>query len=85
MESYEKGGFLLSALVVGKLESEPSIIFFQWMRELGVLPNLKQDTRDEFWVDQVSKAHAWYQSHPPAELVSHVKPAKRQDADPRKR
>lgn len=65
MESFEEGGFLVSALVVGKQENEPSIIFFEWMRELGVLPDLKQDTRDAFWVEQVSKAHAWYQAHPP--------------------
>jgi hypothetical protein len=63
MESYEEAGFMASALVVNKLEYQPSDIFFEWMRQLGVLPDLNEDTVLAFWADQVNKGHNWYKSH----------------------
>jgi len=62
MESWEEGGFLASALVVNKQEYKPSDIFFEWMRQLGVLPDLREDTVLAFWADQVNKGHNWYRS-----------------------
>jgi hypothetical protein len=59
-ESYIEAGFLASALVVARLESKPSDIFFEWMHSLDVLPNLKEDTILAFWSEQVKKAHHWY-------------------------
>ncbi len=60
MESYLKAGFMASALVVARLESKPSDIFFEWMESLGVLPDLKEETVLAFWSEQVKKAHHWY-------------------------
>lgn len=59
-ESYMKAEFMASALVIARLESKPSDIFFEWMESLGVLPNLKDETVISFWVEQVKKAHHWY-------------------------
>lgn len=60
MESYAQAQFMCSALVIGRLESRPSEIFFEWMGELDVLPNLKEETVLAFWAEQVKKAHHWY-------------------------
>lgn len=59
-ESYLNHGFMASALVVARQESKPSDIFFGWMEDLGVLPNLREETVLAFWVEQVKKAHHWY-------------------------
>jgi hypothetical protein len=62
-ETYQTGQFLATALVVNKAEFKPSDQFFKWMEELGVLPNLKEDTILAFWADQVNRAHNWYGRH----------------------
>jgi hypothetical protein len=59
-DSYREAGFLATALVVNKLEYTPSDQFFKWMEELGVLPDLREDTVLAFWAQQVNKAHNWY-------------------------
>jgi hypothetical protein len=51
---------MASALVIGRDESKPSESFFQWMEELGVLPDLHEMTVLKFWSEQVKKAHQWY-------------------------
>ena len=58
--SYTEAQFMASALVIARLESKPSDIFFEWMETLGVLPNTKEDTVLAFWSLQVKKAHHWY-------------------------
>lgn len=60
MRSYKEAGFLASALVVARLESKPSDIFFEWMRDLGVIENTSDSNVLAFWTDQVKKAHQWY-------------------------
>lgn len=60
MKSYLEAGFMASALVVARLESKPSDIFFEWMESLGVLPDLSERTVLAFWTQQVKKAHQWY-------------------------
>ena len=60
MQSYLTAGFMASALVIARLESKPSDIFFEWMKDLGVLPDLKEDTVLAFWSNQVKKSHHWY-------------------------
>jgi hypothetical protein len=60
MESYMEAGFMCSALVIARLESKPSDIFFEWMETLEILPNLRDDTVLAFWSEQVKKAHQWY-------------------------
>jgi hypothetical protein len=59
-ESYLEAGFMASALVIARWESKPSDIFFEWMKSLGVLPNINEDTVLSFWSQQVKKAHQWY-------------------------
>jgi hypothetical protein len=60
MESYLEAGFMANALVIARLESKPSDIFFEWMESLGVLPDHNEDTVLAFWCEQVKKAHQWY-------------------------
>lgn len=60
MESCKEAGFMASALVIGRNESMPSEIFFNWMKDLGVLPDTRDDTKDRFWIEQVNYAHQWY-------------------------
>lgn len=62
MESWRDAKFMVSALVISGVEYQPSDLFFEWMRQLGVLRNLKQDTVLEFWNDQVKKAFAYFRS-----------------------
>ena len=59
-ESYSEAGFMCSALVIARLESKPSDIFFEWMKYLDVLPNTSEATVLKFWSQQVQKAHQWY-------------------------
>ena len=62
MESWREARFMVSALVVSGVEYQPSDMFFEWMKQLGVLPNLKQDTVLTFWSEQVKKAFAHYRA-----------------------
>lgn len=62
-ETFAKGQFLATALVVNKAQYKPSDQFFKWMEELGVLPDLEEDTVLAFWADQVNRAHNWYSHH----------------------
>ena len=64
MESYEQGGFMLSALAVSADNGEPDIPsrhFFDWARTVGVLHGYGQDAELTFWIEQVKKAQAWAQ------------------------
>ncbi len=60
MESYKQAGFMASALVISRLESKPSDIFFEWMEYLNVLPDTREDTVLRFWSEQVHYAHQWF-------------------------
>lgn len=61
--SYKKAGFMISALVVNRDEFAPSWHFFEWMKQLSVLPDTKEPTVLAFWADQVHKAHQWFATH----------------------
>ena len=61
--SFRANGFMISALVIGKSESMPSAHFFEWMEQLGVLPDQKEDTVLAFWAGQVRDAVAYYGNH----------------------
>ena len=63
MKSYLEAGFMASALVVSRQTFAPSDLFFEWMEELKVLPDLREDTVLAFWAEQVNKAHKWYSTH----------------------
>lgn len=60
MQSYKEAGFLASALVVARMESKPSDIFFEWMCDLGVIEDTSEANVLAFWSDQVKRAHHWY-------------------------
>jgi hypothetical protein len=60
MRSYCEHGFMASALVVNRVESKPSDMFFDWMVKLQALPDATEDTVLAFWAKQVNKAHNWY-------------------------
>jgi len=58
--SYRKAKFMASALVVNKMEFRPSDHFFQWVKQLGMLSS--RDI-DDFWQEQVRKAHDWFKDN----------------------
>lgn len=62
-DSYREAQFLATALVVNKAEFKPSDQFFKWMKELGALPDTREDTVLAFWAEQVNRAHNWYARH----------------------
>ena len=55
-QSYIEHGFTPSAHVVGKNENKPSDIFFEWMKDIDVLPDLEEHAVLAIWEDQVTKA-----------------------------
>ena len=59
--TYTEAGFLASALAVTKEEGAPSEPFFKYALELGALR--PQQSRLEFWSQQVAKAQAWYRNN----------------------
>jgi hypothetical protein len=58
--SYERHGFLSSALVVTKLDGLPSEGFYTLIRDLGLISSGKTDKAMYLWSDHVAKAHTWY-------------------------
>ncbi len=62
-DTYRNAGFWATALVVAKADDLPSPSFFKWMVDLGVLPDIKQDTIYEFWAKESRKAYEWYAEH----------------------
>jgi hypothetical protein len=60
MLSYRKAKFMASALAINKTEFKPSYHFFTWMKDLGMLSGRDLD---DFWQEQVTKAHNWFRSN----------------------
>jgi hypothetical protein len=62
MLSYRKAKFMASALVIsGKSDyNRPSEHFFDWMKKLGILAGRDAD---DFWQEQVRKAHDWFKTN----------------------
>jgi hypothetical protein len=59
--SWSQNGFMISALAVSKETQAPSRPFFQWARELGALTDAGELAELEFWSDQLSRAHRFFQ------------------------
>jgi hypothetical protein len=55
---------MASSLVVALAENRPSDIFFEWMKELGAIPDTSENSTTYFWVNEVNKAKAWYAKNP---------------------
>lgn len=64
LETYERHGFMASALVVSKADDSPSEGFWALMKLLGLVTNHRTDKATYFWLDQVQRAHDWYSAHP---------------------
>lgn len=62
--SYRDYDFMASSLVAGLISNKPSDLFFEWMQSLGALKDLREDSVDRFWIDQVNKSVAWYKKNP---------------------
>lgn len=69
MLSYLHAGFVAGALVVGKESVQPSAVFFEWMHEKKILPNLNDETVIPFWSDHFKAGQRWYRQHPNEPLV----------------
>ena len=63
LATYERGRFLGSALVVGKVDGQPSEGFRSLVRELGLVGRARESDFTEFWIAEVANAHAWYREH----------------------
>lgn len=60
MKSYERDGFLCSALVVSKVDGTPGEGFYTLLKELGLIANSRTDKAMYLWADHVAKAHRHY-------------------------
>jgi hypothetical protein len=63
LDTYVRGGFMGSALVVSSSDRMPSEGFRNLMRHLGLLHGHGEPEFLAFWTREVSKAHAWYGEH----------------------
>jgi hypothetical protein len=63
-QSFLKAGFLATALVVSSTELKPSDMFFSWMKDLGALPDLREDTVLAFWSRHFKAGLQWYKANP---------------------
>ncbi|MCH7575815.1 MAG: hypothetical protein IIA59_11915 [Candidatus Marinimicrobia bacterium] len=61
-QSFIDHGFMLSAIVIGKYENQPSDFFFDWMKEINILTDLNEPTILKFWAEQVKKIFSHYAS-----------------------
>jgi hypothetical protein len=68
LETFERHGFLASALVVSKTDDTPSEGFWSLLKALGMITSSKTDKATYCWLDQVRLAHDWYSSHPDRDL-----------------
>lgn len=63
-ESYERHGFVVSALAVSKADGTPSEGFWSLMKRLGHVASGRGPRALEFWSGQVRAAHEWYAANP---------------------
>jgi hypothetical protein len=63
-DSYRRGRFLASALVIGFVQNAPSEGFYDLATYVGLLRSNREDARLRFWFEQAGLARAWYTAHP---------------------
>ena len=63
-ESYQRGQFLASALVIGVESNGPGEGFYTLAEEVELLRSSSETSRLRFWLEQVRLARAWYAAHP---------------------
>jgi hypothetical protein len=63
-DTYERAGFLASAVAVKAVTDEPGEGFIALVRQLGMFSGPRGGTAFvEFWSDQVRRAQDWYAKH----------------------
>jgi hypothetical protein len=62
-DTYPTRGFMASALAISGTQRKPGAGFGRLMTEIGAVRNNAKAIYD-FWVAEVTKAHAWYVAHP---------------------
>jgi len=67
--SMQEGGFMASVIVGGLAENRPSMPFFQWTKEIGLIQNTSENQIMNFWVPEVDKAVKWYKANPKGFIV----------------
>jgi hypothetical protein len=63
-ESYRRGRFFASALVIGTTNNGPGEGLYTLAEQVGLLlPSSGENARLRFWFEQIQRARAWYASH----------------------
>jgi len=63
MRSYDRANCFSSALVVSKNDGTPGDGFYNLLKQLGLIPNLKSKKALDIWAEHVGKAHTWFSKH----------------------
>ena len=67
--SMKEGNFMASVIVGGLAENRPSMPFFQWTKEIGLIKNTSEKEIMGFWVSEVEEAVKWYKVNPKGFIV----------------
>lgn len=54
---------IITSIIVDANANAPSKILFDWLYDVGVLPDLNVSTVDSFWVHHVKQTHEWFKTH----------------------
>lgn len=63
MRSYERAHLFSSALVVSKMDGSPGDGFYNLLKDLGLIPNVRSAKALDIWAEHVAKAHTWFAKH----------------------
>jgi hypothetical protein len=63
MRSYERARLFSSALVVSKMDGSPGEGFYNLLKDLGLIPNVRSPKALDIWAEHVAKAHTWFAKH----------------------
>ena len=63
MRSYDRARLFSSALVVSKMDGSPGEGFYNLLKELGLIPNVRSAKVLDIWAEHVAKAHTWFAKH----------------------
>jgi len=63
MRSYEHARMFSSSLVVSKMDGSPGEGFYNLLKDLGLIPNIRSGKALDLWAEHVAKAHTWFAKH----------------------
>ena len=69
LDSYRRGRFFASALVIGVESNSPGEGFWTLASQVGLLNSNNTDARDRLWFRQVDLARAWHRANPHLEYA----------------